>query len=116
MATQMRVIEEINRSGVMPLDLRVVVLPDAAEARVGNIILPESKVDRDQHAQCKATLIAVGENAWEEAKARSPYFTMPLPGDRVMIAKYGGIVFKGMDGKDYRIMNDEDVTARLQEG
>ncbi len=32
-----------------------------------------------------------------------------------MIAKYGGVMFKGTDGADYRIMNDEDVVGVLLE-
>ena len=36
-----------------------------------------------------------------------------MPGDRVMIAKYGGVMIAGDDGQDYRIMNDADVVALL---
>lgn len=117
MATQFIPFERtINTSGVMPIDLRVLVLPDPVETVTkGGIILAESKVDRDKYAQCKGTLVAVGENAWEEAARRSPHFTRPEPGVRVMIAKYGGVEFTGTDGRMYRIMNDEDVTARLLE-
>lgn len=105
-----------NPSGIHPLDLRVLVLPDAAEAVTkGGIILPEPEVEKQEYAQCKATMIAVGENAFEEAAARSTAFTKPKPGDRVLIAKYGGIIIKGNDGVKYRLMNDEDVTARLEE-
>lgn len=105
-----------NPSGIHPLDLRVLVLPDAAEAvTTGGIILPETEVEKKKFAQCKATMIAVGENAFEEAAARSAAFTKPQPGDRVLISKYGGIIVKGKDGVEYRLMNDEDVTARLEE-
>jgi chaperonin GroES len=76
---------------------------------------PGRDAEREKYATVKGTLIAAGENAWEEAAARSPAFTRPQPGDRIMIAKYGGILFKGADGDDYRIMNDEDVIARLEE-
>lgn len=105
-----------NTSGVIPLDLRVLVRPDAAEAVTrGGIILPEPEVDKQKYAQCKATIIAVGENAFEEAAARSPAFAKPKAGDRVLIAKYHGVMITGDDGVDYRLLNDEDVTARLEE-
>lgn len=105
-----------NSSGVTPLDLRVVVRPDPVETKTkGGIIIPDEAKEREKYATVKGTLIAAGENAWEEAAARSPHFTRPQPGDRIMIAKYGGILFKGADGEDYRIMNDEDVIARLEE-
>ena len=38
------------------------------------------------------------------------------PGDRVAYAKYGGLQVIGKDGVTYRIMNDVDVTAVVDEG
>lgn len=105
----------VNSSGIEPLDMRVLVRPDPAEevTKGGIIIIPDA-VEKEKYATVKATLVAVGVNAWAEAKAH-PAFTAPQPGQRVMIAKYGGVMVKGSDGEDYRIMNDEDVTALLEE-
>jgi chaperonin GroES len=104
----------MNTSGIQPLDLRVLVLPDPVETKTaGGILLPDQHKDREKFATMKGTLVAVGVNAWEEASARSPSFIKPVPGDRVLISKYGGVLLTGDDGKEYRIMNDEDVTARL---
>lgn len=103
-----------NTSGINPLDMRVLVRPDPVEevSKGGIIIIPDA-VEKEKYAQVKATLIAVGVNAWAEAKTH-PAFTAPEPGARVMIAKYGGVLVKGSDGEEYRIMNDEDVTAVLE--
>lgn len=104
----------MNTSGIQPLDLRVLVLPDPPEEKTkSGIILPDAHKEKEKFATMKATLIAVGENAWEEAAARSKNFVKPVPGDRVLISKYGGVLLTGDDGKDYRIMNDDDVTAIL---
>jgi chaperonin GroES len=104
----------MNTSGIQPLDLRVLVLPDPVEERsAGGILLPEQHKEREKFATVKGTLIAVGENAWEEAAARSAGFIRPVAGDRVVIAKYGGIMLTGDDGKDYRLLNDEDVIGLL---
>lgn len=106
----------LNESGIEPLDLRVLVLPDeVAKKSSGGIIIPETKLEKDQYAKLEATIVAVGENAWEEACARSPNFSRPVAGDRVLIGKYSGILHTGKDGRDYRILNDEDVIARLVE-
>lgn len=102
----------MNTSGITPLDVRVLVRPDAVAEKVGGIFLPDSVKEQDRFAQMKATLIAAGANAWCEAKAGAR-FVAPEPGARVLIAKYGGILVKGDDGADYRIMNDADVTAIL---
>lgn len=104
----------MNTSGIQPLDLRVLVLPDPVEVKTaGGIFLPDQHTDREKFAVMKGTLIAVGDNAWEEAAARSPAFVKPIPGDRILISKYGGVLLTGDDGKEYRIMNDDDVTALL---
>lgn len=102
-----------NTSGIQPLDLRVLVLPDLVEEKVGSIFIPDAHKEREKFAQQKATLIAVGENAWEEAASRSSNFVKPQPGERVMISKYGGVLLTGDDGREYRLMNDEDVVGRL---
>lgn len=105
----------MNDSGIIPMDLRVLVLPDPAETKVGSILLPESTKEQEKYAQQKATVVAVGENAWEEAAARSASFAKPVAGSRVLIGKYSGNRIKGRDGLEYVIMNDEDVIARLEE-
>lgn len=105
----------LNTSGIQPLDQRVLVLPDPADKKVGSIIIPDSTREQEKYAQVKGTLIASGANAWAEAKA-SAHFSAPSAGARIMFAKYGGIVVKGADGTDYRLMNDEDITATLEEG
>lgn len=104
-----------NTSGIEPIDQRVVVLPDPVEEKTkGGIILPDQHKDQQRWAQARGTLVAAGACAWSEAK-RERGFVAPEPGARVMFAKYGGVTFEGDDGEEYRIMNDEDVTAVLQE-
>lgn len=105
----------MNKSGFEPLDLRVLVKPDdATKKTAGGIILPDEVVEKDGWAQAKGTLVAIGENAWEEACARGPHFKRPNPGDRILFGKYAGHTIEGVDGEKYRIMNDEDVVARLE--
>lgn len=104
----------VNTSGIEPLDLRVLVQPDVIEEKVGSIFLPEQIKERDKYAQIRATIIAIGENAWEEASSRSSGFSAPKVGDRVIIQKYGGIDLEGpKDGKMYRLLNDQDILGRL---
>lgn len=105
-----------NTSGITPLDLRVLVKPDSAEkVTAGGIIIPDQTADQKKFAMQKGTLVAVGENAWEEAASRSPSFAKPAAGDRVLIAKYGGVRVEGLDKAEYILMNDEDVIGRLEE-
>lgn len=109
-----------NNSGVVPMDKRVLVKPDSAERKTaGGIIIPEVNAERKDMAMTKATIVAVGETAWSEAihdaKQFGADFAAPTTGARVMIAKYGGVEIEGADGEKYRLLNDEDVVARLEE-
>lgn len=107
-----------NPSGIVPMDKRVLVKPDVVEKKsAGGIILLDT--EKKEMAQTKATIVAVGETAWSEAMHDARNFGVdferPIPGARVMIAKYGGLEVEGADGEKYRLLNDEDVTARLEE-
>lgn len=101
-----------NKSGFRPFDTRVLVMPDQVSEMVGSLYMPESKKERDAWAMTKATLIAVGSNAfidWGDDAAK------PVPGDRVVIAQYAGKQHEGLDGQQYRVCKDEDILALISE-
>lgn len=106
-----------NTSGYEPLDHRVLVLHDKVDEKIGSIILPDQERDKRKFAMTKATVIAVGQMAWAEAKYDAErmgfVFTAPIPGDRVQVGKYTGDQIKGADGLEYTILNDSDVIGRL---
>lgn len=100
----------MNASGIQPLDLKVLALPDAAVTKIGSIHVPETIADKQKYAAIKATLVAAGPNAfreWGDGNA-------PKPGDRILMAQYAGARVKGSDDTDYVLMNDEDVVAVLE--
>ena len=90
---------------IQPVDLRVLIELDPTEAKTaGGIIIPQTQKDREQMAEVRGTLIAIGENAF--AEMQDP----PKIGDRVMIARYAGTEVKDSDPIQ-RICNDEDIIA-----
>jgi chaperonin GroES len=103
----------VNTSGLAPVDLRIVVKPDPVEeVTAGGIIRPDVVKDKAKYAATKATVVAVGCNAfleWGEAAKK------PKPGDRVIFAQYTGAREKGADGEDYVVMNDKDLLAIIEE-
>lgn len=109
----------LNRSGLDPLDKRVLVKKDSAEEKVGSILLPPSEVDKKKFAMTKATVIAVGQMAWAEPKYDAQQWGMafdaPEAGSRVRIGKYTGDNFTGDDGEEYTIINDADVIGLIRE-
>lgn len=102
----------LNASGFAPFDTRVLVLPDQVADKIGSILLPEAKKEREAWAMTKGTLVAVGSNAFIEWGDEAD---KPAPGDRVVLAQYAGKQHEGLDGKQYRVCKDEDILARLVE-
>lgn len=100
----------MNSSGIKPLDVKVLVLPDVVEeVTKGGIILAPQFSDKQKFAVVKATLTAVGPNAFAEWGGDNA----PEAGSRILMAQYAGARVKGDDGQDYILMNDEDVIASL---
>lgn len=109
-----------NASGILPLDHRVLVFRDPVEEKTaGGLYLPPSEMDKQKHATTNATVIAVGGLAWSEAKHDAKTFgvdaVFPEVGSRVKVGRYTGDNHKGVDGKEYTILNDTDVIALLTE-
>lgn len=118
-----------NLSGIHPCGDKVLIRPDTIESVTeGGIVLPETVTDLHMQGQTAGTLIAVGSEAYshyteiEESasgkKITRRGYSKPhaVPGDRVMFAKYGGQKVWGKDGVEYRLINDEDVNAIIEEG
>lgn len=99
-----------NDSGITPLDLVALVYPDPVESVTkGGIIIPESAQDKQKYHTQKATLVAVGRSCFVQ------WVEKPQAGDRVLIVQYSGTLIKGKDGKEYRIVKEDDIIAGLEE-
>ena len=99
----------MNSSGIHPAGDRILLKPEVVEeVSSGGIILIDESIKQGAMAQVYGQLVAVGPDAWTDYSA--PFATV---GDRVMFAKYGGLVVEGKDGEQYRVMNDTDVTAKI---
>ena len=126
--------EDMNKSGMNPCGDRVVVLPDKLESvTAGGIIIPEKEAEKHQLAQVSGVLVAAGPDAWthsttiterrmdngkwrETERKRTGYSgDFAKVGDRVCFARYNGLPFDGEDGKQYRLLNDEDITGKISE-
>lgn len=99
-----------NKSGVRPLEFKVVILPDAVDTKTsGGILLPDEAKDREQMAEVRGVLIEASPLAFTYADWPEGY-PLPKPGDRIIVGRYTGVSFKSkIDDKDYRIVNDKDI-------
>lgn len=102
-----------NPSRINPTEYKVLISPILVDEKTkGGIIIPDEHKDREQFAQMQGTLVAVSPLAFTYADDASwGKSAKPKPGDKVLFAKFAGAVVKGMDGKDYRIVNDKDIAA-----
>lgn len=101
-----------NTSGLVPVDLRILVKPEEPVTKIGSVHIPDSAVDKQKYAGTTATLIAVGDNAFTEWGVDA---LKPKPGDRVLFAQFSGARHKGSDGADYIVMNDKDLLTIIAE-
>jgi chaperonin GroES len=97
-----------NTSGFLPLGHRLLVKPDTVEKRTsGGLYLPQEVTGRDEMAQVKGVVVAVGEGCWKDTTSAD----WAKPGDRIVFGKYSGLQYDGADAIKYRILNDLDVVG-----
>lgn len=96
-----------NASGINPKGWRVLLRPLEVEEKTKSGIILSSKEtnDREQLANTTGEVVAIGAdvNGWCAV------------GDRIVHAKYAGLMYLGKDGVMYRMVNDEDVVAVLDD-
>lgn len=101
-----------NKSGIHPSGDRVLIKPDKIEEKTkGGIVIAHTIAEQHMMAQTSGVLVATGPDCWSDYKQ-----SFAGIGDRVMFAKYGGQVVIGKDGQEYRVLNDIDITAIIEEG
>lgn len=97
-----------NKSGFAPLGHRVLVLPDSVEeVSAGGIVLAKELTDKEEMAQVRGTIVAIGEGCWKDATISD----WAKVGDRIVFGKYAGLMWDGADGVKYRILNDLDIVG-----
>lgn len=100
-----------NHSGIVPVGHRVLILPEQVETTTKSGIIVTTDEKREALAQMYGIVVAIGKECYSDKETR-----WCSVGDRVSFAKYSGLVYKGVDGKDYRVINDLDVVALVLEG
>ncbi|MCI4436865.1 MAG: hypothetical protein JHC33_08680 [Ignisphaera sp.] len=97
----------INKSGIHPKGWRILVKPFELEETTssGIVIAHGEGLERERMANTTAIVVEVGTecNTWCNA------------GDKVIFGKYSGLLYLGKDKVRYRIINDEDIVATLDQ-
>jgi chaperonin GroES len=98
---------------IVPAGHRVLVkVEDAEEVTKGGIVIPKTIADKNTEANIIGELVAIGDTAWKAFDDGVPWAKI---GDRVAFAKYGGFIIADPDtGEQFRLLNDEDITAVIR--
>ena len=107
-------LSSINGSGIRPVQYMVIVKPDEVEKTTkGGIILPDTKVEKDEFQRMEGLLVAVSPMAftfkdWPDGAEK------PKVGDRVTFARYNATEITGRDGGKYWFMKDESILGVME--
>ena len=125
----------MNESGIYPAGNRVLVFADQINDKMKDSLielLPDT-VEAQQSANASGTLVEAGPDAFlnvtyrtyayhengtkelTEEKVSGYSEPFAVAGDRISFAKYAGQKYRGKDGKRYLVLNDEDITCRLDD-
>ena len=123
-----------NESGIYPAGNRVLVyvdqvmeqtkdsvielLPDTVEAQQSSNasgIVIEIGPDAFQHVTEKKYRTIDGELRLAEVSKRGYSEPFAVAGDRISFAKYAGQKYMGKDDERYLVINDEDITCKLDD-
>jgi chaperonin GroES len=106
-------IKKRNKRQIMALNIRPLgdrILVEAIEEKEvtkGGIVIPDTAKEKPMESR----VVALGTGKTDDNGKKVP-FEMKK-GDRLLVARYGGTEVK-LQGKDYRILNSEDVLALLE--
>jgi len=95
---------------VRPIGDRILAEPVEAKeekGKKGGIIIPDTAKEKPM----ESVVVAVGTGKTGDDGKKIPFEVKK--GDRVLVSKYGGTEIK-LDGKDYKILNSDDILAVIE--
>jgi chaperonin GroES len=92
---------------IRPLGDRILVEAiEEKEVKKGGIVIPDSAKEKPMESR----VVALGTGKTDDDGKKVPFDVKK--GDRVLATRYGGTEIK-LEGKEYKILNSEDVLAVL---
>ena len=107
-----------NESGIKPVEYKVLIkMMPKEDVSAGGIVLIESSKEKDQAAKEVGIFVQAGGLAFtgDEKTPPWPKSDIPQPGEYVLFDRYAGSIQPGLDGEDYRICNDSELGAIVEE-
>lgn len=117
--------KKVNQSGLRPVGHAVLLEPyepDFDAARRSGLIIPENQRNNSIMVEMRAIVVELGDMAYRKdyqnwfLRLVTPWRPRCKPGDKIMVQSYSGAIVVGtLDGKQYRLVNDEDVFVQIVE-
>jgi co-chaperonin GroES (HSP10) len=115
----------LNQSGLRPVGHAVLLEsyePDYDAARRTGLIIPDNLRNNSIMVEMRAIVLELGDMAYRKdnqtwfMRLITPWRPRCRPGDKIMVQSYSGAIVVGtLDGKQYRLVNDEDVFVEIME-
>lgn len=102
----------VNESGIKPFGFTVLV--QIPEIKQGVVIIPDEVRQREERGQQEGVFVEAGDVAFTFEDFPDDA-VMPKPGDRIMFTRYPSRAIKGVDGREYFILNDKDILAMFSD-
>ena len=102
----------MNSSGIRPIGEQVLILPDEVPQATesGIQLMTDAELDRHELGQTEGTVIELGSlAAFTKDGNGFPVQSEFKPLDRVVFAKYSGLLMDGLDGRRYRLVDRKDI-------
>ena len=100
------------KPGIKPKGFNVLVVVEPVTEKIGSVFIPEQSRDKEKLVQVRGRIVDASPAAFDFAEFGEE---APKPGDAVQFAKLAGVITKGADGLDYRLLLDKDIAAVIDE-
>lgn len=91
----------------------VVAVAPVPDTSKGGIIIPDAAREKDKLIGVQGRVVSMSPACFDFAAF--PENATPKVGDAVQFAKLAGVMTTGADGKEYRLIQDRDVIAIIEE-
>ena len=126
--------QDLNKSGIYPAGNRVLVFVDQVteQTKASVIELLPDTIEAQQSSNASGTVVEIGPDAFQhvtergyraidgvlklvEVHKRGYSEPFAVAGDRISFAKFAGQKYRGKDDERYLVVNDEDITCKLDD-
>lgn len=103
----------MNTSGITPIGYNVLVKQDETSAQTkGGLYLPDAEVEREKFRGTRGEVMSCSPAAFEDFPKD---MDRPVEGSRVIWARNAGVLIDGVDGGEYRLLDEKDILGLLDE-